>query len=1403
MAGYVYSGQTSSGGSTTRRRRKNKKLSVTVSENGGYVYGPLKNNKKSSDNYLANQTANYKTRLAAAGVDDKDTRNFLEKKLNLPEKQNILFDIGDILDRPANAIRGAIKASQEGKDAGEAAKKGLTGEKQYYFGDVLRNAGVSDKKLFKNPLNKKGVSAADIGGTALDIVADPLNLIGVGEVGKGLKVAQAAKELSKAEKALKTVKASKKAATVAEDMERAAQITKATNRVNEAKKTYNTIKNTKAPRMSLLEGMVQGTAYGTKKVAKGVDKLVTAGLEKSKQRQINKLIKKGASQDLINKKVFKADLYKGAKKGIANTLDYSKALPNNLMNDIKASNEALDAAANTAIKMEQNAIKTTEDFVKTSKDFKNADEVNKAINVLRDSKKSKDTNLAAIFKRTSNDSKYKIEGTTDSIKDALVRLNSNKQIADLGITFKVEDAGNGLSTLRVEKGKSNLRKLKTVSQNQRLMEQLQKINITRNSKLTEEETARLAKYQDLYENNDAFRKLYDEAEKLYPDYSDAATKATGGKVNLKEITEKGIYNRKEISENALKAKGIDIGAEYAAAGMKGNAKAFGKGKKGKYTDYSAEEANTMYKEKLKTVAERKRAERDNIINKLPENQQKEAINKLTKIKEKRITYETNFDTNLAKAELSAERATELKKKIDKQLDDLSTISSEKIKTKIKNIANPNNADGYAKATREYINTYNALVDNVNKITEKGLSASEAKKLSNEILDLSNKIEKQKNKVDFQKAKLEGAITQKAEREAAKVARDIKKSSELTERKIKASKRENAAASKVKNLKEVNESTLRSLRAKEAEWELQVENLDPTLPKNVELKESLLKRERKLSEEISLLETEAGKDLFTNSYFGGFENYVKESSEQAKTLNAYTKVMETGLYDDRVMQFIPKGAVKTRTPIGYRELKSSEISKIVKYLNSYKNMLPESSRKFLKEFEERIGESQSIVMNNAAYDLLKIGTDNNAANIFLKAVNGATNTFKKYSTFSPGFQMRNFTGNISNMWLSGVPMPKIAQEMTRTNKLLNNKKMWNLLIDDAKGTLKASDKEDVELLKDFINAGFLGQGSKVRDLQEILNKVENSKQYEGKLKKLVDSVFELNVKANEWLDSHSRMTVLSYAKKHPEYVQKLGAKDPIDAVKKVVFDPSNMSPWEKNFAKKAIPFYTFTKQNLMFQASNIMKNTSRYNNLLRTFREAYGSLDENQYRDYQKESMQIPLYTDKKGNLVTLKSNLPTSDLGEWASDPLRRLISSSTSLVKVPYEAVTGIDTFTGQKSNKTPIDYLASVFGLSNAERIPDRLSNISTKNTAGQNFANLFGSVASYNDAEKIANSNEYQEFLDYQNYINDLKKQGVNIPTITELRQQGIDVDAIRDSIANDKSALKKLKKRREEIQKSLGY
>ena len=268
----------------------------------------------------------------------------------------------------------------------------------------------------------------------------------------------------------------------------------------------------------------------------------------------------------------------------------------------------------------------------------------------------------------------------------------------------------------------------------------------------------------------------------------------------------------------------------------------------------------------------------------------------------------------------------------------------------------------------------------------------------------------------------------------------------------------------------------------------------------------------------------------------------------------------------------------------------------------------------------------------------------------------------------------------------------------------------------------------------------------------------------------------------------------YAKENPQYIKNLGRKTAIDAVRYALFDPSNISDFERNVMKRAIPFYTFTKQNLMFQADNLMRNAPKYNKLYKFIRDSYNDLGEDSYYQYQKDSMQIPLpFQDSDGNQLFIKTNLPLSDLGEYLENPLQRVVSSTTPIIRTPFEMVTGVNTFTGEKLNYNTVNKLANTLGIalpkgvqntaSLAEQILNGLGlqNVSSnlvkklttilENSQGdattqQLWSQIFSSILQTTNQENVALNNVYNDLELYQNEVSRLKKQGIDIPTIREI-------------------------------------
>ena len=179
-------------------------------------------------------------------------------------------------------------------------------------------------------------------------------------------------------------------------------------------------------------------------------------------------------------------------------------------------------------------------------------------------------------------------------------------------------------------------------------------------------------------------------------------------------------------------------------------------------------------------------------------------------------------------------------------------------------------------------------------------------------------------------------------------------------------------------------------------------------------------------------------------------------------------------------------------------------------------------------------------------------------------------------------------------------------------------------------------------------------------------------------------------------------------------------------------------------------------------------------------------------------MQIPLpFTDSDGNTLFIKANLPLSDLGEFMSSPIQRTVSSTSPLIKAPFEMVTGVDTFTGQEANNRTYSNVLSKMGINTPPGITNSLgtaesilksmgmTNVTTnmvkkvskildkakgEDVSGSEiWAEIFRSVLQNTNQEKIENSRAYEDLEAYQNYIKSLKNQGIDVPTIRDINNQ----------------------------------
>ena len=548
----------------------------------------------------------------------------------------------------------------------------------------------------------------------------------------------------------------------------------------------------------------------------------------------------------------------------------------------------------------------------------------------------------------------------------------------------------------------------------------------------------------------------------------------------------------------------------------------------------------------------------------------------------------------------------------------------------------------------------------------------------------------------------------------------------------------------------------------------------------------LKNIKKHQEEIELLKSKEGLTFFKDRFDETFLDYVSGAAKQNAGTKKFYDALASGLFDnEEYIRVLQQGE---KTPWGYTRVKGD---KLLSDFNEYRSIMTDSGKELGETLNKYAG--KTLIMDSRFATALGVAGKNKDQTIspFLKLLNSFNNTYKRFKTLTPGFHLRNITGNATNMVLSGMPAAQVPVYMTKATNILNQSD--EIMRKVSQGIpLTESEEIAADLIKQFYQAGFSKAGTNLQDLEDLRDAVnKGSANLPGKV---LNKVSEVSMKGNELIDSVSRMSLLMYANDNAKYLQRLGVDNAAQAVKFALMDPSNMDDIEKNVLKKWIPFYTFTKQNLMFQATNLMKNTPKYRNLIKGINSMYNDLDEDSYYGYQKESMQIPLpFLNDDGDQMFLKTNLPLSDLGEWLSNPPQRLVSSMSPLIKTPYEMVTGVNTFTGQPNNYTAAADFANALGIQMSPGVEDatglaeqilsglgvdtlttnnlkKVTNI-IENGAGNKSGNalwseIFKSVLQNTNQEKVQNSKLYEQYEAYQEYVRRLKDQGIDVPEIREI-------------------------------------
>lgn len=487
------------------------------------------------------------------------------------------------------------------------------------------------------------------------------------------------------------------------------------------------------------------------------------------------------------------------------------------------------------------------------------------------------------------------------------------------------------------------------------------------------------------------------------------------------------------------------------------------------------------------------------------------------------------------------------------------------------------------------------------------------------------------------------------------------------------------------------------------------NLDQLDPKQKAVVENLLKEDGIFSEGITKSFTnylenipklaQDSKTLDTvlvKSTFGDYKKLKNLDKQIDKAIKAGDETLANSLNAQRIER-LNNSNMKILTnsdstiPRGFKQLNSDEVRTLSNKLNK---MSSELGLKEMKDVAKRIkNNGGKMAINKDILRLVEIGTDTNQTKGLVRLYDKYMNFFKKNKVLSPTFQINNLLGNSSNMFLAGIGPTKQAQLFPEALNIMN--KSDDLMRKAANGLeLTSKEQKMLDIWNGFIDAGFGDPKSltalDLADMPDGLKKYfTGEKEFKNVKDFIKDGLPYLNNKMNNTMDTMARLATFIEGSRNVKFLDKLGVKNAGEAVRKILFDPQDLTEFERNTMKRIMPFYTFTKKNLAFQVDNLSKNASQYNRLIKGYKGLLdAATDENSesVSAWMKDNLYIPIPgIGKDGSYTVLRGTMPFGNLIDTIDHPLSNTVNLVSPLAKMPFELVTNRNSFTGNDIEKFP----------------------------------------------------------------------------------------------------------------------
>lgn len=502
------------------------------------------------------------------------------------------------------------------------------------------------------------------------------------------------------------------------------------------------------------------------------------------------------------------------------------------------------------------------------------------------------------------------------------------------------------------------------------------------------------------------------------------------------------------------------------------------------------------------------------------------------------------------------------------------------------------------------------------------------------------------------------------------------------------------------------------------------------------------------------------------------------------------------------------------PTGFEKMTIDDVNRTVKTLEETVKYGGESKeiRDIIDDLNDSLGSKRMPVMESHIYKMIKGSKAVDPKNA-IKLLDMINNGFKVGKTTSIAFNVKNVASNMLNQWLAGVPITAMPAYWNRTVKMLSEMDAIDKkLIEGGMDVLSEAELETYKIYQEFLDAGFMSRASvyHLMDLDPEKRWSQPTDEIKAWWTNMTDNpVTRANMDLNLKVDRMSRLSLYLYAKDNPEFLAKLGV-DPsgadaaMKAVRMVHFDPNDLTFFEDDVMKRLVPFYTFTRQNLAFQLKNITRHSEKYNRLFKAYNSWTNSvmgLSEEDMQTYQREQMYLPVWKKANGEYVVVKTSLPITALTEIGFGPqelARDIVSKTTPAIRGLFEFATGVQTFTGQPierykgelSTRIPLPYFTkSMEWVLSQSGLDVPLAAVAQTGKAVADIAggespeqavfkatNLLGTI-NPQDAQLTRLYNQI-DLLKAKSDV--LKSQGVELPTLDEISANATD-DLIKQKMS----------------------